>query len=115
MIVAGQIHGGVVQGIGQAMFEEAIYDADGNMLTGSLLDYPIPTASDVPFFSLNKTVTPTTCNSLGAKGIGEAGTIGSAQTIVNAVVDALAPLGVKHIDMPLRPKRVWAAIQEARG
>jgi carbon-monoxide dehydrogenase large subunit len=115
MIVAGQIHGGVVQGIGQAMFEEAIYDADGNMLTGSLLDYPIPTASDVPFFSLNKTVTPTTCNTLGAKGIGEAGTIGSAQTIVNAVVDALAPLGVKHIDMPLRPKRVWAAIQEARG
>ncbi|HET9259530.1 MAG TPA: xanthine dehydrogenase family protein molybdopterin-binding subunit [Acidimicrobiia bacterium] len=115
MIVAGQVHGGVVQGIGQAMFEEAIYDADGNLLTGSLLDYPIPTASDVPFFSLNNTVTPTFCNSLGAKGIGEAGTIGSAQTIVNAVVDALEPLGVKHIDMPLRPRRVWAAIQEARG
>ena len=115
MIVAGQVHGGVVQGIGQAMFEEAIYDSDGNLLTGSLLDYPIPTASDVPFFTLNSTVTPTFCNSLGAKGIGEAGTIGSAQTIVNAVVDALEPLGVKHIDMPLRPRRVWAAIQEARG
>ena len=115
MIVAGQVHGGVVQGIGQAMFEEAIYDSDGNLLTGSLLDYPIPTASDVPFFQLNNTVTPTFCNSLGAKGIGEAGTIGSAQTIVNAVVDALEPLGVKHIDMPLRPRRVWAAIQEARG
>jgi len=115
MIVAGQVHGGVVQGIGQAMFEEAVYDSDGNMLTGSLLDYPIPTAADVPFFDLNSTVTPTFCNALGAKGIGEAGTIGSAQTIVNAVVDALEPLGVKHVDMPLRPKRVWAAIQEARG
>lgn len=115
MIVAGQVHGGVVQGIGQAMFEDAIYDSDGNLLTGSLLDYPIPTAGDVPMFTLNNTVTPTTCNSLGVKGIGEAGTIGSAQTIVNAVVDALSPLGVTHIDMPLRPKRVWAAIQEARG
>jgi len=113
MIVAGQIHGGVTQGIGQALFEEAVYDEDGNMLTGSLLDYPIPTASDLPFFELNSTVTPTNVNSLGAKGIGEAGTIGSAQTIVNAVIDALEPLGVKHIDMPLRPKRVWAAMQEA--
>lgn len=115
MIVAGQVHGGVAQGIGQAMFEDAIYDADGNMLTGSLLDYPIPTAADLPFFTLNSTVTPTTVNSMGVKGIGEAGTIGSAQTIVNAVVDALEPFGVKHVDMPLRPKRVWAAIQEARG
>jgi carbon-monoxide dehydrogenase large subunit len=115
MIVAGQIHGGVTHGIGQALFEEAVYDDDGNMLTGSLLDYPIPTAGDLPFFELNSTVTPTNVNSLGAKGIGEAGTIGSAQTIVNAVVDALEPLGVKHIDMPLRPKKVWAAMQEARG
>ena len=115
MIVAGQVHGGVVQGIGQAMFEDAIYDEDGNLLTGSLLDYPIPTAGDVPFFDTNKTVTPTNINSIGAKGIGEAGTIGSAQTVVNAVVDALEPLGVKHVDMPLRPKRVWAAIQEARS
>jgi aerobic carbon-monoxide dehydrogenase large subunit len=115
MIVAGQVHGGVVQGIGQAMYEEAIYDGDGNLLTGSLLDYPIPAAEDMPMFELSNTFTPTFCNSMGAKGIGEAGTIGSAQTIVNAVVDALSPLGVKHIDMPLRPKRVWAAIQEARG
>jgi len=115
MIVAGQVHGGVAQGIGQALFEAAVYDDDGNMLTGSLLDYPIPTAGDVPFFELNSTVTPTNINSIGAKGIGEAGTIGTAQTIVNAVVDALSPMGVKHIDMPLRPKRVWAAIQEARG
>ena len=115
MIVAGQIHGGVTHGIGQALLEEAVYDDDGNMLTGSLLDYPIPTAGDVPFYETESTVTPTNVNSLGAKGIGEAGTIGSAQTIVNAVVDALSPMGVKHIDMPLRPKRVWAAIQEARG
>jgi carbon-monoxide dehydrogenase large subunit len=115
MIVAGQVHGGVTQGIGQAMFEDAIYDSDGNMLTASLLDYPIPGASDLPSYELHSTVTPTNVNPMGVKGIGEAGTIGSAQTVVNAVVDALSPLGVKHIDMPLRPKRVWAAIQEARG
>jgi carbon-monoxide dehydrogenase large subunit len=114
MIVNGQIHGGITQGIGQALFEEAVYDREGNLLTGSLLDYPLPTSADLPSFQLAHTVTPTDVNPLGAKGIGEAGTIGSAHTIVNAVVDALTPLGVKHIDMPLRPKRVWAAIQEAR-
>ena len=115
MIVDGQIHGGIVQGVGQAMFEDAIYDADGNLLSGSLLDYIIPTAGDVPSFELNRTVTPTDVNPLGVKGIGEAGTIGSAQTIVNAVCDALEPFGVKHIDMPLRPKRVWQAIQDANA
>ena len=115
MIVGGQLHGGIVQGLGQAMFEEAIYDDNGNLLTGSLVDYPLPTAADVPSFELHHTVTPTDVNPLGVKGIGEAGTIGSAQTIVNAVVDALAPLGVKHVDMPLRPKNVWQAIQDARG
>ncbi len=114
MIVAGQLHGGIVQGIGQAMFEEAVIDDDGNLLTGSLVDYPLPTAADVPSFELHHTVTPTDVNPLGVKGIGEAGTIGSAQTIVNAVVDALAPLGVKHVDMPLRPKNVWQAIQNAK-
>ena len=115
MIVNGQIHGGITQGIGQALFEEAVYDEAGNLLTGSLLDYPIPTAADLPSFELDHTVTPTDVNPMGVKGIGEAGTIGSAHTIVNAVVDALSPLGVKHIDMPLRPRRVWAAIQEARS
>ena len=115
MIVNGQIHGGIAQGAGQALLEEAIYDSAGNMLTGSLLDYTIPTASDLPSFELDRTVTPTDVNALGVKGVGEAGTIGTSHTIVNAVVDALSPLGVKHIDMPLRPKRVWAAIQEARG
>jgi carbon-monoxide dehydrogenase large subunit len=114
MIVHGQIHGGIAQGIGQALFEDAIYDSDGNLLTVSLVDYPIPTAADLPLFELHKTVTPTDVNPIGVKGVGEAGTIGSAQTIVNAVVDALEPLGVKHIDMPLRPRRVWEAIHEAR-
>lgn len=114
MIVDGQLHGGIAQGIGQALFEDAIYDADGNLLTGSMVDYPIATASDLPAFELHRTVTPTDVNPMGVKGIGEAGTIGSAQTIVNAVVDAVAPLGVTHIDMPLRPRRVWEAIQEAR-
>ncbi|HEX6945905.1 MAG TPA: molybdopterin cofactor-binding domain-containing protein [Acidimicrobiia bacterium] len=115
MIVNGQIHGGIAQGVGQAMFEDAIYDDDGNMLTGSLLDYPLPTAADLPSFKLAHTVTPSPINPLGVKGIGEAGTIGSAHTVVNAVVDALAPLGVKHVDMPLRPRKVWTAIQEARA
>ncbi len=115
MIVDGQIHGGLVQGIGQAMFEDAIYDADGNLLTAGLIDYPLVTAADVPSFELHRTVTPTDVNPLGVKGIGEAGTIGSAQTIVNAVVDALADRGVTHIDMPLRPKRVWEAMQSAQS
>jgi carbon-monoxide dehydrogenase large subunit len=115
MIVDGQLHGGIAQGIGQAMFEEAVYDREGNLLTSSLADYPLPTATDVPFFELDRTVTPTDINPLGVKGIGEAGTIGSAQTIVAAVVDALAHLGVKHIDMPLRPRRVWQAINAAKG
>jgi carbon-monoxide dehydrogenase large subunit len=115
MIVSGQIHGGIAQGIGQAMFEEAIYDESGNMLTGSLLDYLLPTAADLPSFDLSRTVTPTPVNPMGVKGVGEAGTIGSAHTIVNAVVDALSPMGVKHVDMPVRPKRVWQAMQEARA
>jgi carbon-monoxide dehydrogenase large subunit len=115
MIVDGQIHGGIAQGVGQALFEEAIYDEAGNLLTASLVDYPMPTAGDLPAFELGWTNTPTDVNPMGVKGIGEAGTIGSAQTIVNAVVDALAPLGVKHIDMPLRPRKVWDAIQKARG
>ncbi|HEX5696800.1 MAG TPA: molybdopterin cofactor-binding domain-containing protein, partial [Acidimicrobiia bacterium] len=115
MIVNGQIHGGIAQGAGQALLEDAIYDGAGNMLTGSLLDYTIPTATDLPSFELDRTVTPTDVNAMGVKGVGEAGTIGTSHTIVNAVVDALSPLGVRHIDMPLRPRRVWAAIQEARG
>jgi aerobic carbon-monoxide dehydrogenase large subunit len=113
MIADGQIHGGLVQGIGQAMFEDAIYDDQGNLLTSGLVDYPLPTAADMPFFELARTETPTDINPLGVKGIGEAGTIGSAQTIVNGVVDALSPLGVKHVEMPVRPRRVWQAMQDA--
>ncbi len=115
MIVDGQVHGGIAQGVAQALFEEAIYDDVGNLLTASMVDYPLPAAENLPMFSLDRTVTPTDVNPLGVKGIGEAGTIGSAQTIVNAVVDAVSHLGVKHIDMPLRPKRVWQAIEDARN
>jgi carbon-monoxide dehydrogenase large subunit len=115
MIVDGQVHGGITQGIGQALFEDAIYDERGNLLTAAMMDYPLPTAGDLPSFELHRTVTPSDINPLGVKGIGEAGTIGSAQTIVNAVVDALSPMGVKHIDMPLRPKTVWQAMQSAQG
>ena len=114
MIVDGQVHGGIAQGVAQALFEEAIYDDVGNLLTSSLADYPLPAAENLPMYNLDRTVTPTDVNPLGVKGIGEAGTIGSAQTIVNAVVDAVSHLGVKHIDMPLRPKRVWQAIEDAR-
>jgi carbon-monoxide dehydrogenase large subunit len=115
MIVDGQLHGGIAQGVGQALFEEAVYDDMGNLLTASLIDYPLPAAESLPMFSLDRTVTPTDVNPLGVKGIGEAGTIGSTPTIVNAVVDAVSHLGVKHIDMPLRPKRVWQAIEDARN
>ena len=115
MIVDGQVHGGIAQGVGQAMFEDAIYDDDGNLLTSAMMDYPIPTAGDLPDCELHRTVTPSDINPLGVKGIGEAGTIGSAQTVVNAVVDALAPLGVTHVDMPLRPKTVWQAMQIAQS
>ncbi len=114
MIADGQLHGGIVQGAGQALFEDAIYDEQGTLLTTSFMDYLIPTATSMPSFQMERTTTPTHVNPLGVKGIGEAGTIGSAQTVVNAVVDALADLGVKHVDMPVRPRRVWEAIQAAK-
>ena len=115
MIVEGMVHGGVTQGIGQALQEEAIYDDSGQLLTGSMMDYAVPAADLLPSFELERTVTPSTSNPLGVKGAGEAGTIASAPAVVNAVVDALAPFGVKHIDMPLKPERVWRAISSARG
>ena len=111
LIVEGQIHGGLAQGIGQAMVEEVVYDADGQPLTGSFMDYAIPRASDFPRFELDSTVTPTPVNPLGAKGVGEAGTIGSTPCIVAAAVDALRGFGVRHIDMMLRPERLWRIIQ----
>ena len=115
MIVDGQVHGGLAQGIAQALFEEVVYDEDGQLLTGTLLDYAVPRAAHLPNFELDHTVTPTDVNPLGVKGVGEAGTIGSTPAVVNAVMDALAPFGITHIDMPLKPERVWNAIQAARG
>ena len=103
LIVEGQIHGGLAQGIGQAMIEEAVYNADGQLVTGSFMDYAMPRATDFPRFELDATVTPTPVNPLGAKGVGEAGTLGSTPCIVSAAVDALSGFGVKHIDMMLRP------------
>jgi aerobic carbon-monoxide dehydrogenase large subunit len=114
MIVEGQLHGGIVQGIAQALWEEAAYDADGNLRNPSLIDYGVPSAAEVPTFRLDHTVTPSPTNLLGVKGIGEAGTIGSAPTVINAIVDALSPLGITDLAMPAHPERVWTAIQEAR-
>ncbi len=115
VLVAGQVHGGLAQGIAQALLEEVVYGPDGQLVTGSLMDYAVPRADDLPAFVTDQTVTPTPVNPLGAKGIGEAATIGSTPAVVNAVVDALRPFGVQHIDMPLRPERVWRAIQEHGG
>jgi carbon-monoxide dehydrogenase large subunit len=114
MIVEGQIHGAIVQGVGQALWEGAVYDDDGQLLTGSMMDYALPRADGFPKFELGMTETPTGVNPLGVKGIGEAGTIASTPTVYNAVLDAVAPLGVKRIDMPLTPERVWRAIRDAK-
>jgi carbon-monoxide dehydrogenase large subunit len=110
LIVEGQIHGGLAQGIGQAMIEEAVYGDDGQLLTGSFMDYAMPRATDFPRFELEATVTPTPVNPLGAKGCGEAGTLGSTPSIVSAAVDALSEFGVRHIDMMLRPEKLWRII-----
>ncbi len=115
LIVEGQIHGGLAQGIGQAMIEEVVYGEDGQLLTGSYMDYALPRATDFPRFELDATVTPTPVNPLGAKGVGEAGTLGSTPCIVNAAVDALGEFGVKHIDMMLRPEKLWRIIQGGRS
>jgi aerobic carbon-monoxide dehydrogenase large subunit len=115
LIVEGQVHGGVVQGLAQALFEEAVYDTDGNLKTSTLAEYLVPAASDVPNITTDHTTTPSPTNPLGVKGIGEAGTIGAAPAVINAVVDALSHLGVTDIAMPASPLRVWEAIQTARG
>jgi carbon-monoxide dehydrogenase large subunit len=112
MIVDGQVHGGVAQGVAQALWEEVVYDDQGQLVTGSLMDYAVPFSSDLPNFETGATITPSPVNPLGVKGVGEAGTIAATPVIVNAVVDALSDLGVKHIDMPLRPEKVWRAIQQ---
>jgi carbon-monoxide dehydrogenase large subunit len=115
MLVEGQAHGGIVQGIGQALMETAVYDDDGQFLTGSYMDYALPRASDAPMFAFDSHPVPATTNLLGVKGCGEAGCAGSLPSVMNAVIDALSEYGIRHIDMPATPLRVWQAIQEARS
>jgi carbon-monoxide dehydrogenase large subunit len=115
MIVDGQLHGGIAQGIAQALFEEVAYDPEsGQLMSGTLNDYILPTANEIPTPVLDRTVTPSPSNELGVKGIGEAGTIASSAAVVNAIVDALSPLGITHVDMPASPDRLWRQIREAR-
>jgi len=115
MIVDGQLHGGIAQGVGQALWETAIYADDGQLLSGSMMDYALPRASWLPNFELDETVTPSPVNPLGVKGVGEAGAIASTAAVANAVNDALAPLGIRHLDMPFTAQTVWRAIQSAKG
>jgi carbon-monoxide dehydrogenase large subunit len=112
LLAEGQVHGGVIQGLAQALYEYAVYDESGNLLSAGFNDYMIPTAVDVPNVESYFVETPSPHNPLGAKGIGETGTIASTPAVVNAVLDALAHLGVKHIDMPLTPYRIWLALKE---
>jgi carbon-monoxide dehydrogenase large subunit len=115
MLIDGQIHGGIVHAIGQALYERVAYDEDGQLVTGTFVDYALPTAAEVPSIETDRTETPSPVNSLGAKGIGEAGTIAASAAVTNAVIDALRPLGVDYINMPLTPMRVWEALSKAQG
>ena len=115
MIVDGQLHGGIAQGVGQALWEGAVYSDDGQLLTGSMLDYALPKASQFPNIELDQTVTPSPVNPLGVKGVGEAGAIASTAAAANAVIDALSDLGIRHLDMPYTSEKVWSAIQAAKG
>jgi aerobic carbon-monoxide dehydrogenase large subunit len=115
LLIDGQIHGGIVHALGQALYEQVVYDSDGQLVTGTFVDYALPSAADVPNFETDRTETPTPTNTLGVKGVGEAATIACSPAVVASVLDALEPLGVTDLDMPLTPMRVWEAIQEARG
>jgi carbon-monoxide dehydrogenase large subunit len=112
MLVAGQIHGGIVQSMGQALYEELVYDSQGQLVTGTLMDYALPRAAMIPHLELDSTETPSPVNPLGAKGVGEAGTIGATPAIVSAIVDALGPYGVRHLDMPIKPEALWQIINK---
>ncbi len=114
-LIDGQIHGGVVHAVGQALFEQVAYDSDGQLLTGSFVSYALPSAAELPFIETDRTVTPSPVNSLGVKGIGEGGTIAASAAVTNAVIDALRPAGVDFINMPLTPMRVWEALEEKGG
>jgi carbon-monoxide dehydrogenase large subunit len=111
LLVEGQVQGGIAHSIGQALFEQTIYDENGQLLTGEFMDYALPRASDIPEYTLGSTVTPSPVNPLGVKGVGEAGTIGATPAIANAVIDALEPLGVVHLDLPMTPERIWRAMK----
>ena len=115
MLVDGQVHGGLASGIAQALWEQMVYDGDGNPLTSTLAEYGIPSAAEFPQFEVAHTETPSPLNPLGAKGIGESATVGSTPAVQNAVVDALSHLGIRHIDLPCSPERVWRAIEDARA
>jgi aerobic carbon-monoxide dehydrogenase large subunit len=115
LLVDGQVHGGIAQGLAQALFEEVVYDDNGQLVTGTLMDYAVPKASFLPAFETDRTITPSPVNPLGVKGVGEAGTIACSPAVVNAVVDALSHLGVRHIDMPLKPEKIWRILQEHRA
>ena len=114
MLVNGQVHGGVVQGIGQALLEHTVYDEQGQLLTGSFMDYAMPHSYNTPNIDAVYHPVPATTNPLGVKGCGEAGCAGALTSVMNAVVDALSVYGIKHIDMPATPHRVWQAIQDAQ-
>jgi carbon-monoxide dehydrogenase large subunit len=115
LIVDGQLHGGIAQGMAQALYEGAVYDENGQLLTGSLMDYAIPKAAMVPHYELDRTETPSPVNPMGVKGAGEAGTIASGAAVANAVVDALSHLGIRHLDMPYTAEKVWRAINQRNG
>jgi aerobic carbon-monoxide dehydrogenase large subunit len=109
------VHGGIAQGIAQALWEYGAYDESGQLVTASMMDYAVPKADWFPSFEVDRTETPTDVNPMGVKGAGETGTIASTPAVVNAVMDALAPLGIKHVDMPLTPERVWRAMRDAKS
>jgi carbon-monoxide dehydrogenase large subunit len=112
LLIDGQVHGGIVQAVGQALFEEAVYDSEGQLITGELTDYAIPRAHDIPRMVTDRTVTPSPVNPMGVKGVGEAGTIGATPALVNAVVDALAPFGVRHVDLPIKREKIWRLMRK---
>jgi carbon-monoxide dehydrogenase large subunit len=115
LLVEGQVQGGIAHSIGQALFERTVYDENGQLLTGEFMDYALPRASDIPEYEMGSTVTPSPSNPMGIKGVGEAGTIGATPAIANAVMDALSPLGVRHLDLPLTPEKVWRSIRDHSG
>jgi carbon-monoxide dehydrogenase large subunit len=115
LLIEGQVHGGITHAIGQALFERIHYDEDGQLVTGTFVDYCLPSAADLPSFETDRTETPSPTNSLGVKGVGEAGTIAGSPAVLNAVIDALRPVGVEFMNMPLGPMRVWEAIEEAKS